>query len=965
VTTPEDGVLERWVARTVNGLEVARFGGLKTDEKPAPYDVVAHEPVYRLRHYHPDVRSVGAPVLLVPPLMQVADVWDISPETSAVSLLSREGLDPWVVDFGDPEHEPGGSERNFSDHILAVVDAIGRVREATGQDVHIGGYSQGGVFCYVAAAYRACDAVASIFALGSPVEPMPVDNVMPAGLFWEAARLQGKLLGRTGLPKWAVGPMFNWANPVRNIKNDVDFVMALHDRESLLPREPQRKFLKRGAWIGWSGPAITDVIEMLSENRLLDGGLVVGDRTVGLSDLDCPILLFVGEADTFAPPPLVRKIVHAAPRAEVYECSLPVGHFGLTVSSHAKARTWPGVAAWVRRNSGGPEELPDYLRPLTADDLEHAVQNGDGPGFAAKVSYGLGSAVEAGLALPRTAAGTGQRLLSAVRELSSEAVTQAPRLIRLERMTANTRVSYARMLADSADNHPDDVAFLHQDRAQTNASANERIDKVVRGLVSVGIRRGEHVGVLMGLRPSALSTVAALNRIGAVAVMLRPGEDVAGETALGRVSRTVADPEHVEAALAAGAPVLVLGGGAGPRELPSGVVHLERIDPDAVELPAWYVPNPGLSRDLAFILFSGRGELTRADRITNGRWATSALAAASACALTPSDTVYSVSPLHHPSGLLLTTAAAAASGARLAMADGFDPVTFWSEVRRYGVTIVPYTWTMLADLVAAAPMPEERSHPIRLFVGSGMPAGLWRRVQSRFGPAGVLELYASTRSHAILGNVSGRKLGAAGRPLPGTPRVIVVEHDPQSGAPLTDEHGYAVLTTPGQPGLLLVEERDATPSEGAHRGMVEPGDTWRSSGDLFRTDEDGDLWFVDSFSSLIRTTQGTISPRTVENALGMLDEVDLVACYPVTNPMSGETSARAAVTLRPGLELTTAKLNRALESITVHERPAQVHVVDAIPVTSWFRPSISGLHATPGQPAQAWRLSRSTGRYRR
>src|SRR3712207_8921165 len=41
-----------------------------------------------------------------------------------------------------------------------------------------------------------------------------------------------------------------------------------------------------------------------------------------------------------------------------------------------------------------------------------------------------------------------------------------------------------------------------------------RIDSIVRGLVSIGVHQGEHVGVLMGTRPSALALVAALNRLG-------------------------------------------------------------------------------------------------------------------------------------------------------------------------------------------------------------------------------------------------------------------------------------------------------------------------------------------------------------------------------------------------------------------------------------------------------------------
>ena len=62
---------------------------------------------------------------------------------------------------------------------------------------------------------------------------------------------------------------------------------------------------------------------------------------------------------------------------------------------------------------------------------------------------------------------------------------------------------------------------------------------------------------------------------------------------------------------------------------------MERIDPDAVALPAWYRPNPGRARDLAFVLFTGEGERTRANRITNGRWALSAFGTASSAALTP------------------------------------------------------------------------------------------------------------------------------------------------------------------------------------------------------------------------------------------------------------------------------------------------------------------------------------------
>ena len=52
---------------------------------------------------------------------------------------------------------------------------------------------------------------------------------------------------------------------------------------------------------------------------------------------------------------------------------------------------------------------------------------------------------------------------------------------------------------------------------------------------------------------------------------------------------------------------------------------MERIDPDDVELPAWYRANPHRAGDIAFVLFTGEGEDTKPIQITNRRWAMSAL----------------------------------------------------------------------------------------------------------------------------------------------------------------------------------------------------------------------------------------------------------------------------------------------------------------------------------------------------
>jgi putative long chain acyl-CoA synthase len=98
------GPIGRLGAAAQNALEVARFGGLATDEQPSPYVVAAEHRVYRLRRYYPgpdphrgdgaggnggSAGPAGPAILLVPPLMLAAEIYDVSPTTSAVTILHQ------------------------------------------------------------------------------------------------------------------------------------------------------------------------------------------------------------------------------------------------------------------------------------------------------------------------------------------------------------------------------------------------------------------------------------------------------------------------------------------------------------------------------------------------------------------------------------------------------------------------------------------------------------------------------------------------------------------------------------------------------------------------------------------------------------------------------------------------------------------------------------------------------------
>jgi putative long chain acyl-CoA synthase len=952
-------------AAAQNALEVARFGGLATDEEPSPFEVVAEQRVYRLRRYYPDQGEGGPPILLVPPMMLAAEVYDVSPATSAVTILRDHGADPWVVDFGAPEREEGGLERTLTDHVLAVSDAVDRVRRASGRDVHLGGYSQGGMFCYQTAAYRRSEGIGSLITFGSPVDTRAA---MPFGIPEQVATAVADLLAnsafrRVALPAWASRTGFRLLDPAKSLRSRIEFILQLHDREALLPREGQRRFLETEGWVAWPGPALAEFLrQFIAHNRMLEGGFVIEDRLVTLADIACPILSFVGTVDEIAPARGVRAIRQAAPRAEVYEAALPAGHFGLVVGSKSNEISWPTVAAWAHWCSG-EGELPEIVKPVADEDEQLELV----PRVSNRLEYGLELAAGIGSGVAHSVLGAARRTVRTARELALETASQLPRLVRLEQIQPGTRISLGSLVEERRRRAPEDVFFLFEDRAYSSREINERIDNVVRGLISIGVRRGEHVGVLMPNRPSALALAVALSRLGAVSVLLRPDGDVAREAQLGKATRIIADPER--APLAAGLGTVhtfVLGGGGGPRDL--GVpltTDMEQIDPGAVRLPKWYRPDPGRARDLAFIVFTGEGERTRMSRITNGRWAMSAFGTASSAALGPGDTLYSVTPLYHPSGLMMSVGGAVAGRARLAMAAHFDTSTFWDEVRRYGVTVASYTWTLLHDLVEAPPHPGERHHPVRLFIGSGMPGGLWRRVERRFKPARVLEFYASTEAGAILVNLRGAKRGSMGRPLPGSAEVRIAAYDLEAGIELGKD-GFARECDTDEVGMLLARVRANEPlSSVPLQGVFAPDDAWLVTGDLFRRDSDGDYWRIDGVGDVIRTAAGPVFTAPIRDALGALPAVDLAVAYGVTADRSDDQVALAAVTLRADEELTGEDIDAALESLPADERPAIVHVVDKIPVTTWFRPMTGPLRdaGIPQAAEGVWRLEPDSGGY--
>ncbi|HEY4242173.1 MAG TPA: AMP-binding protein [Kofleriaceae bacterium] len=964
-----------------NALELARAGRL-TAPYGAPFETVHEERVYRLRRYGRGTSiqagggaPIAQPLLLVPPLMVASEVYDISPDTSVVAFLQSQGVDVWLVDFGAPEREAGGFERTLDDHVRAVVDAVSRVRAATSHDVHLGGYSQGGMFCYQAAAFRRSEGVASVITAGSPVDLHRTLRVgedtterlvagVRAALAWPLSRIEA-------LPGAITSTGFKLLSARKEAMQFVDFVRHLHDREALEKREAKRLFLGGQGFVAWPGPAFRKFVdELVVGNRMLAGGFVIDGHTVTLADIACPILYFVGSRDEMGRPAAVRGIRTASPRASImYEVPVKAGHFGLVVGSTALTVTWPSVVEWMRwrEGHGGPPALGiDVRAPVAAEEDVDVVGDRD----------------ETPLELARELVEKSARVaLSRVAELSEDlgnyldhARYQLPRLARLRTLEDDTAISLGKVLADQASHIGERTFFLWRDRAFTYKDANRRIDAVAKGLVSCGVKPGAKVGVLMKSRPSHLTVVAALSRIGAVAVLVSPeipDAQLAHALELGESELLVSDPDNAARAhnlLAM--TVLVLGGvGEVPyapgqkRVLPIGVTDLEAIDPDAVVLPSWYRADPGRARDLAMIFVTaGRpdiGEPPRAMRITNRRWAFSALGAAAAATLTTRDTVYCCLPLHHPSGTLVAVGSALVSGARLALATAFAPEPFWDEVRRYGISVVYYAGEMCRRLVDAPPVLGEQNNPVRLFAGSGMRKDVWRRLVARFGPVGVLELYASTEANAVLANTAGKKLGSVGRPLPGSPDVAIAAWSGETDDFERDAAGRLVHARLDEPGMLLARlgpQADVAYIDPRRllRDAFAQGDLWFVTGDLLSVDTEGDYWFVDRQGNMIPTKQGAVASSRIEDALYAVPGT--TACIAAGRGDPDDAELEVPIAAIAGT-IDLAALSASVATLPEYARPRRVAIVASLPMTDGFRPikrAIRAIDFADGPGVHVW-----------
>ena len=325
------------------------YGGL-ADLRPMPRTLIDDGELREVYHYRPaaGVTESGDPILLVTPLAAPAICFDLrrgcslvehfvdrraAAPTSSSTARCRSRTATWAWSTGSTRCCPRRSRRCPS------TPAAG--------PVHVVGWSLGGIFALLTAADQPALPIASMTVVGSPVDVKKVPLMAPVRPLLNLNFTEGGGLSRAayqamgGVPK----PLVNWAFSAASRAEARHqaagaWLTHLDDTEFLAQLEAVDRFSAN--MIAYPGRAFGQLYHrMVKGNALAKGSMTFGDRTIQLSAIKAPVLVFGGATDGIAPVKAVKAVVPLLTGSQEVRFEIvPGGHLGMLTGR--AARTRPG-----------------------------------------------------------------------------------------------------------------------------------------------------------------------------------------------------------------------------------------------------------------------------------------------------------------------------------------------------------------------------------------------------------------------------------------------------------------------------------------------------------------------------------------------------------------------------------------------------------------------------------------------
>jgi len=470
------------------------------------------------------------------------------------------------------------------------------------------------------------------------------------------------------------------------------------------------------------------------------------------------------------------------------------------------------------------------------------------------------------------------------------------------------------ILEHSADRLPDKLALICEGKRLTYAEIDAMANRLANALITHGVQRGDRVAVYLNNSIEAVVGIFAALKAGAVFVPVnvttkheklvyilnncRAASMLIDNRRSSMLDQVIKDVPWLKSAILSGG--MDAGQSGGDGSLPR--IHFDHIQNVYTDHRP---PRDNIDLDLACLIYTsgttGDPKGVMSDH-SNVIFAASSII--QYLENTADDIVINVLPLSFDYGLyqLLMTFK---FGGTLALERSFAyPSQILKLIELEQVTGFPGVPTIYAILLQMDLSPFDLSSLRYLTnTAAALPPSHILQLRQKFPWARLYSMYGLTETKRTLylpPEQVDQRPGSVGIAIPGTE--VWIE----------DESGNRL--GPGQVGELVVRGRHVmrgyweAPEATAQRyrpGPL-PGERLCYSGDLFRMDEEGFLYFVGRKDDIIKSRGEKVAPKEVENVLYAIQGVIEAAVIGVPDPVLGQ--AVKAVLVVDGVELSEAQV---------------------------------------------------------
>ncbi|NPV03124.1 MAG: AMP-binding protein [Syntrophaceae bacterium] len=483
-------------------------------------------------------------------------------------------------------------------------------------------------------------------------------------------------------------------------------------------------------------------------------------------------------------------------------------------------------------------------------------------------------------------------------------------------------------LEDSSRRYPDKVALIHRGERLTYDAINRRANQVAALLRSEGIRRGDRVAVFLDNCIEAVISLFGILKADAVFLMLNPQLkapklayilDNCGAKAfisdtgkLKGVSDVIPSSQALEAVVLTG----------NRKHIDPGLHRNVIAWSETEQLPDSQagIRNANIDIDLASIIYtSGSTGNPKGVMLTHLNMVSAATSITTYLENVPEDVVINVLPLSFDYGLYQVLMTFKFGGTLVLEKSFVFPYEIVKRMSEERVTGFPGVPTIFAILLQMKDLKKYDLSSLRYITNTAaaLPVTHIKQIRETFPQAKLYSMYGLTeckRVSYLPPEELDRRPDSVGRGMPNEEVWIVDESGNRLGPGVVGElvvRGSNVMK--GYWGDIEATDRVLKP------GPL-PGERVLYTGDLFRMDEEGFIYFVGRKDDMIKTRGERVSPKEVEDALYAAAGVAEAAVLPVPDDLLG-SAIKAYIVRKEGADLTDKQLllhcKRMLEEFAI------------------------------------------------